>query len=129
PPWLNDVQRPDPRLGTINFLESAATSIYKGLTLLLKGQVGQQLFIRTGCTLAKTIDDARVSKAFQRSERVRLTLQAELFNVTLGEIAGSTFPMIDSINSAGQFVAYSTQVAKSLYSGEFVKNSPGPDSH
>ena len=58
-------ERPDPRLGTINFFESATTSICNGLTLLLKGQVGQQLFIRT---LAKTIDDARVSKAFQQSE-------------------------------------------------------------
>ncbi len=44
PPCLNDVQRPDPRLGTINSFESAASSIYNGLTLLLKGQVGKQLF-------------------------------------------------------------------------------------
>ena len=27
------------------------------------------------------------------------------------------------LNSAGQFVAYSTQVGKTLYPGEFVKNS------
>jgi hypothetical protein len=67
--------------------------------------------------------DMRVSKSIQLSERVRLTLQAESFNVTdqinrRVDISDDGF-----INSAGQFVAYSTQVGKSLYPGEFVKNS------
>ena len=31
--------------------------------------------------------------------------------------------MTDFYNSAGQFVAYSTKVARKLYPGEFVKNS------
>jgi hypothetical protein len=232
PPCLNDVQRPDPRLGTINSFESAATSIYNGLTVLLKGQLGKQLYIRAGYTLAKAVDDGtdslvvgrpgnvqnayavqlerglsvtdqrnrfiasavyepasfhyelpllnalfnnwkvssvitlgsgrpinatmagdanrddntyndrlpgvarnsfvgpgyftadmRVSKSFQLSERVRLTLQAESFNVT--NQVNSRVDISDDgfINSAGQFVAYSTQVGKNLYPGEFVKNS------
>ena len=57
PPCLNDVQRPDPRLGTINSFESAANSDYNGLTLLLKGKVGKRLFVRVGYTFAKAIDD------------------------------------------------------------------------
>ena len=57
PPCLNDVQRPDPRLGTINSFESEATSTYNGVTLLLKGQIGKQFFIRAGYTFAKAIDD------------------------------------------------------------------------
>ena len=57
PPCLNHVQRPDPRLGTINSFESAATSIYNGFTVLLKGQLGKQVFIRAGYTLAKALDD------------------------------------------------------------------------
>jgi hypothetical protein len=57
------------------------------------------------------------------SERVRLTLLAESFNVTNRvnqrvEITDDGF-----LNSAGQFVAYSTRVGKSLYAGEFLKNS------
>ena len=232
PPCLNDVQRPDPRLGTINSFESAATSIYNGLTVLLKGQVGKQLYIRAGYTLAKAIDDGtdslvvgrpgnvqntyavqlerglsvtdqrnrfiasavyepasfhyelrllnalfnnwkvssvitlgsgrpinatmagdanrddntyndrlpgvarnsfvgpgyftadmRVSKSFQLSERVRITLQAESFNVTNQVNRRVDISDDGFLNSAGQFVAYSTQVGKNLYPGEFVKNS------
>jgi hypothetical protein len=232
PPCLNDVQRPDPRLGTINSFESAASSVYNGGTLLLKGQMSKRLFVRIGYTFAKAIDDGtdslvvgrpgnvqnayatqlerglsvtdqrhrlvassvyetpgfhfqerllnglvnnwtmstvitagsgrpvnatmagdanrddntyndrlpgvsrnsylgpgyfttdvRISKSFQLSERARLTLLAESFNVTNHvnqrvEITDDGF-----LNSAGQFVAYSTQVGKSLYPGEFVKNS------
>jgi hypothetical protein len=67
--------------------------------------------------------DARLSKGFQLSERVRLTLLAESFNVTNRlnqrvEISDDGY-----LNSAGQFVAYSTQVGKTLYAGEFVRNS------
>ena len=232
PPCINDVQRPDPRLGTINSFESAASSVYNGGTFLLKGQVNKRLFVHLGYTFAKAIDDGtdslvvgrpgnvqdayatqlerglsvtdqrnrfvgsavyepasihyelpvlnalfnnwrlssvitagsgrpinatmagdanrddntyndrlpgvsrnsylgpgyfttdvRVSKSFQLTERVRLTLLAESFNVTNRvnqrvEITDDGF-----LNSAGQFIAYSTQVGKSLYPGEFVKNS------
>jgi hypothetical protein len=232
PPCLNDVQRPDPRLGTINSFESAASSVYNGLTVMLKGQIGKQFFIRAGYTWAKAIDDGtdslvvgrpgnvqnaystqlerglsvtdqrqrfvastvyeptpfhyqyralnsllnnwkvssvytvgsgrpinatmagdsnrddnayndrlpgavrnayigpgyftvdlRVSKGFQMSERVRLTLLAESFNVS-NQINKRVDITDDGfLNSAGQFIAYSTKVGKTLYPGEFVKNS------
>jgi hypothetical protein len=232
PPCINDLQRPDPRLGTINSFESAATSIYNGVTVLLKGQVGKQLFIRAGYTFAKAIDDGtdslvvgrpgnvqnayatqlerglsvtdqrhrfvastvyeplpvhyqfralnavlsnwkassvftagsgrpinatmagdsnrddniyndrlpgavrnsyigpdyftidlRLSKGFQLSERVRITLLAESFNVS--NRVNERVDITDDgfLNSAGQFVAYSTTVGKTQYPGEFVKNS------
>jgi hypothetical protein len=232
PPCLNDVQRPDPRLGTINSFESAASSIYNGFTLLLKGQVGKQLFVRVGYTFAKAIDDGqdalvvgrpgnvqnayatqlerglsvtdqrnrfvassvyepkaihydqpvlnavlnnwkvstvitagsgrpinatmagdanrddntyndrlpgavrnayigpgyfttdlRISKGFQLSERVRVTLLAESFNVTNRVNQRVDISDDGFLNSAGQFVAYSTKVLTQLYPGEFVKNS------
>ena len=67
--------------------------------------------------------DLRVSKSFQLSERVRLTLQAESFNVTNQVNRRVDISDDGFINSAGQFVAYSTQVGTNLYPGEFVKNS------
>ena len=69
--------------------------------------------------------DLRISKGFQLSERVRvrLTLLAESFNVSdqvnrRVDIADDGF-----LNSSDQFIAYTTQVGKILYPGEFVKNS------
>jgi hypothetical protein len=219
-------------LGTINSFESAASSIYNGFTLLLKGQVGKQLFVRVGYTFAKAIDDGqdalvvgrpgnvqnayatqlerglsvtdqrnrfvassvyepkaihydqpvlnavlnnwkvstvitagsgrpinatmagdanrddntyndrlpgavrnayigpgyfttdlRISKGFQLSERVRVTLLAESFNVTNRVNQRVDISDDGFLNSAGQFVAYSTKVLTQLYPGEFVKNS------
>jgi len=232
PPCLNDVQRPDPRLGTINSFESAASSVYNGLTVMLKGQMGRRIFVRAGYTFAKAIDDGtdslvvgrpgnvqnayatqlerglsvtdqrhrlvastvyepppfhydsrvltgllnnwkvstvftlgsgrpinatmagdanrddnsyndrlpgvsrnsyvgpgyftadvRLSKGFQLSERVRVTLLAESFNVS--NHLNNRVDITDDgfLNSAGQFVAYSTRAGQSLYAGEFVKNS------
>ena len=232
PPCLNDVQRPDPRLGTINSYESEANSAYNGLTLLLKGQVGKELSLRVGYTFAKATDDGqdalvvgrpgnvqnayatqlerglsvtdqrnrfvvssvyqpksfhyaqpilkavfngwvvstvltagsgrpinatmagdanrddnsyndrlpgavrnayigpgyfttdlRISKSFQFSERVRVTLLAESFNVTNRVNQRVDISDDGFLNSAGQFVAYSTKVLTQLYPGEFVKNS------
>jgi outer membrane receptor protein involved in Fe transport len=232
PPCLNDVQRPDPRLGTINSFESEASSTYHGFTLMLKGQISKQLFVHVGYTFAKAIDngpdalvvdrpgnvqnayatqlerglsvtdqrnrfvassvyepqsfhyqqrflnavfnnwkvssvftagsgrpinatmagdgnrddnayndrlpgavrnayigpgyfttDVRISKGFQLSERVRLTLLAESFNVTNRVNRRVDISDDGFLNSAGQFIAYSSQVGKSLYPGEFVKNS------
>ena len=232
PPCLNDVQRPDPRLGTINSFESAASSIYNGLTVMLKGQISKQVFIRAGYTFGKAIDDGtdslvvgrpgnvqnayatqlerglsvtdqrhrlvastvfepapihyearalnallnnwkassiftvgsgrpvnatmagdanrddntyndrlpgalrnayigpgyftvdlRVSKSFQVSERVRITLLAESFNVSNRVNRRDDISDDGFLNSAGQFVAYSTNIGKSSYPGEFEKNS------
>ena len=65
----------------------------------------------------------RLSKGFQLSERVRLTLLAESFNVTNRVNQRVDISDDGFLNSAGQFVAYSTKVGKTLYPGEFVKNS------
>jgi hypothetical protein len=67
--------------------------------------------------------DVRISKVFQLSERVLLALLVESFNVTT-RVNGRVDISADGfLNSAGQFVAYSTQVGKTLYPGEFIKNS------
>jgi len=67
--------------------------------------------------------DLRVNKGFQLSERVRLTSLAESFNVS-NQINNRVDISDDGfLNSAGQFIAYSTKVAKTLYPGEFAKNS------
>jgi hypothetical protein len=59
PPWINDVQRPDPRLGTINSFESGSSSVYNGMTVTLKRQINNGLFFRIAYTLAKAIDDGQ----------------------------------------------------------------------
>jgi hypothetical protein len=232
PPCINDVQRPDPRLGAINSFESAASSDYNGLTLLLKGKISKQLFVRVGYTFAKALDDGpdslvverpgnvqnayatqlerglsvtdqrnrfvassvyepasfhyeqpvlnalfnnwrvstvftagsgrpinatmagdgnrddntyndrlpgtvrnaylgpgyftvdvRLSKGFQFGERFRLTLLVESFNVSNRVNRRVDISDDGFLNSAGQFVAYSTNVGKALYPGEFIKNS------
>jgi hypothetical protein len=67
--------------------------------------------------------DVRLSKGFQFGERFRLTVLAESFNVTNRVNQRVDISDDGYLNSAGQFVAYSTQVGKALYPGEFVKNS------
>ena len=67
--------------------------------------------------------DLRLSKSFQLSERVRVTLLAESFNVTNRVNQRVDISDDGFLNSAGQFVAYSTKVLTQLYPGEFVKNS------
>src|SRR5271165_4021600 len=59
PPCINDVQRPEPRLGTINSFESGSSSIYHGMTVSLKRQVNQGIFFRIAYTLAKAVDDGQ----------------------------------------------------------------------
>jgi hypothetical protein len=67
--------------------------------------------------------DLRISKGFQLSERVRLTLLAESFNVA--NRVNQRVDITDDgfLNSAGQFVAYATKAGTTLYPGEFIKNS------
>jgi hypothetical protein len=67
--------------------------------------------------------DARLSKNFKLSERVRLTLLAESFNVSNRVNRRVDISDDGYLNSAGQFVAYSTNVGRTSYAGEFVKNS------
>ena len=65
--------------------------------------------------------DLRISKGFQL--RVRITLLAESFNVSNRVNRRVDISDDGFFNSAGQFVAYSTKVGKTLYPGEFIKNS------
>src|ERR1019366_8114866 len=67
--------------------------------------------------------DVRLSKGFQFGERFRLTVLAESFNLTNRVNQRVDISDDGYLNSAGQFVAYTTQVGKALYPGEFVKNS------
>jgi hypothetical protein len=78
PPCLKDVQRPNPRLGTINSFESAASSVYNGLTVLLKGQIGKQVFVRAGYTFGKAIDDGADSLVVGRTGNVQNSYATQL---------------------------------------------------
>jgi hypothetical protein len=81
--------------------------------------VVRNAYIGPGCF---TID-VRLSKGFQFGERFRLTVLAESFNLTNRVNQRVDISDDGYLNSAGQFVAYSTKVGKALYPGEFVKNS------
>lgn len=57
PPCINDLQRPEPRLGVINVFESAASSVYHGLTLSVRRRMSKGVYFRLAYTLAHAIDD------------------------------------------------------------------------
>jgi hypothetical protein len=59
PPCINPVERPIPRLGTINSYESESGSAYNGLNISLKRQSSNGMFFQIGYTLAKAIDDGQ----------------------------------------------------------------------
>ena len=71
PPCINDVQRPDPRLGIINSFESQASSLYQGLTVSLKRQMLNGVFFRIGYTYAKAVDDGPDSLVVGRPGNVQ----------------------------------------------------------
>ena len=57
PPCLNPIQRPNPRLGTINSFQSASSSIYNGMTVWLKQQMSHGMSFQVGYTLARATDN------------------------------------------------------------------------
>jgi hypothetical protein len=59
PPCINPLNRPIPQLGAINVFESAATSIYQGMTVSLRRRMTKGLYFRLGYTLARAIDDGQ----------------------------------------------------------------------
>ncbi len=59
PPCINDIQRPNPRLGSINSYESGSSSVYNGMTISLKRQINHGVFFRVAYTFAKAIDDGQ----------------------------------------------------------------------
>ena len=59
PPCLNDPARPVAGLGAINEFDSAATSIYHGLTVSLRRRMTNGFYFRLAYTWAHAIDDGQ----------------------------------------------------------------------
>jgi len=67
--------------------------------------------------------DMRVTRTLRISDRVRLELLAESFNLTNRTNSRVLISDDGFYNSAGQFVAYSTKVNGKMYPGQFQINS------
>jgi hypothetical protein len=59
PPCINPLARPIPQLGAIDQFESAASSVYHGLTVSLQKRMSRGLYFRLGYTWAHSIDDGQ----------------------------------------------------------------------
>ncbi|HVZ61467.1 MAG TPA: TonB-dependent receptor [Terriglobales bacterium] len=59
PPCLVDAPRPIPQLGSIDVFESAASSVYHGLTVSARRRMTRGLYFRLAYTWAKAIDDGQ----------------------------------------------------------------------
>ena len=54
PPCINPLARPIPQLGSINVFESAASSVYNGLTLSIRRRMTSGVYFRVRLTLSRT---------------------------------------------------------------------------
>jgi hypothetical protein len=59
PPCINPLARPVPQLGAIDVFESAASSVYNGMTVSIRRQMTSGLYFRLAYTFAKAIDDGQ----------------------------------------------------------------------
>jgi hypothetical protein len=59
PPCVNPLQRPIPGLGAINEFESAASSVYHGLTVSVLRRMSSGLYFRLAYTWAQAFDDVQ----------------------------------------------------------------------
>lgn len=59
PPCINPLARPVPQLGAINVFESAASSVYHGLTISLRRRMSHGLYFRLAYTWAHAEDDGQ----------------------------------------------------------------------
>jgi hypothetical protein len=59
PPCINPLARPIPELGAINAYESAASSIYHGLTVSVRRRMTSGLYFRLAYTFARASDDGQ----------------------------------------------------------------------
>jgi Carboxypeptidase regulatory-like domain/TonB dependent receptor len=59
PPCVNDVARPVPQLSAINEFDTAATSIYHGLTASVRRRMTNGFYFRLAYTWAHAIDDGQ----------------------------------------------------------------------
>ena len=59
PPCINPLARPIPQLGAIDVFESAASSVYNGMTVSIHRQMTTGIYFRVAYTFAKAIDDGQ----------------------------------------------------------------------
>jgi hypothetical protein len=59
PPCINPLVRPIPQLGAINQYESAASSVYHGMTLSVNRRMTNGVYFRLAYTFAHAIDDGQ----------------------------------------------------------------------
>jgi hypothetical protein len=72
-PCVNPLVRPIPQLGAINVFESAATSVYHGVTFSLRRRMTSGLYFRVGYTYAHAIDDGQDALVIGRPVTVQNT--------------------------------------------------------
>ena len=59
PPCINPLARPIPQLGAIDVFQSAASSVYNGMTVSVRRQMTSGLYFRLAYTFAHAIDDGQ----------------------------------------------------------------------
>lgn len=59
PPCINPLARPIPQLGAIDVFESAASSVYHGLTVSVRRRMTSGLYFRLAYTFAHAVDDGQ----------------------------------------------------------------------
>ena len=59
PPCINPLQRPISQLGAINSFESAASSVYHGMTVSIRRRMTDGFYFRLAYTFAHAIDDGQ----------------------------------------------------------------------
>ncbi len=59
PPCLNELPRPLPQVDAINMFETAASSVYHGLTVAARRRVASGLYFRLAYTFARAMDDGQ----------------------------------------------------------------------
>ena len=59
PPCINPLARPVTQLGAVNVFESAASSIYQGMTLSIRRRMTHGIYFRLGYTFARATDDGQ----------------------------------------------------------------------
>ncbi|MBZ5646071.1 MAG: TonB-dependent receptor [Acidobacteriia bacterium] len=77
PPCLNDVVRPVPSLAAINVFESAATSIYHGLTISARRRMTSGFYFRLAYTWARASDNGQDALLVGRPPAVQNTYQPQ----------------------------------------------------
>jgi hypothetical protein len=76
PPCINPLARPIPQLGAIDVFESAASSVYNGMTVSIRRQMTSGLYFRLAYTFAHAIDDGQDALVAGRPALVQNTYDA-----------------------------------------------------